>query len=103
MTLLSDRSEALFKITFADDKKEPLVLLMADFIDEKSPKAKGKRISTLEITKIEDITPEPEPEPEPEVIHEAQEQPEKEETTSIDIDGVTMTIEKPKDTQLNLF
>ena len=124
MTLLSDRSEALFKITFADDKKEPLELLMADFIDEKSPKAKGKRISTLEITKIEDITPEPEPEPEveevepeptpeqesvpepapePEVIHEVQEQPEKEETTSIDIDGVTMTIEKPKDTQLNLF
>ena len=107
MTLLSDRSEALFKITFADDKKEPLELLMADFIDEKSPKAKGKRISTLEITKIEDITPEPEPEPEPEVEEEvnqkAQEEPEKEETTSIDIDGVTMTIEKPKDTQLNLF
>ena len=114
MTLLSDRSEALFKITFADDKKEPLELLMADFIDEKSPKAKGKRISTLEITKIEDITPEPEPEPEveevepeptaePEVNQKVQEQPEKEETTSIDIDGVTMTIEKPKDTQLNLF
>ena len=126
MTLLSDRSEALFKITFADDKKEPLELLMADFIDEKSPKAKGKRISTLEITKIEDITPEPEPEPEPEVEEvepeptpeqesvpepapeqevnqKVQEQPEKEETTSIDIDGVTMTIEKPKDTQLNLF
>ncbi|MEE0923092.1 MAG: DNA gyrase/topoisomerase IV subunit A [Paludibacteraceae bacterium] len=116
MTLLSDRSEALFKITFADDKKEPLELLMADFIDEKSPKAKGKRISTLDITKIEDITPEPEPEPEPEVEEveteptaepevnqKAQEEPEKEETTSIDIDGVTMTIEKPKDTQLNLF
>ena len=104
MTLLSDRSEALFKITFVDDKKEPLELLMADFIDEKSPKAKGKRISTLEITKIEDITPEPEPEPEPEVEEvEPEPTPEKEETTSIDIDGVTMTIEKPKDTQLNLF
>lgn len=110
MTLLSDRSEALFKITFADDKKEPLELLMADFIDEKSPKAKGKRISTLEITKIEDITPEPEPEPEVEEVEPepAQEPtPEQESvpepTTSIDIDGVTMTIEKPKDTQLNLF
>ena len=108
MTLLSDRSEALFKITFADDKKEPLELLMADFIDEKSPKAKGKRISTLEITKIEDITPEPEPEPEPEVEEvESEPTPEQESvpepTTSIDIDGVTMTIEKPKDTQLNLF
>ena len=108
MTLLSDRSEALFKITFADDKKEPLELLMADFIDEKSPKAKGKRISTLEISKIEDITPEPEPEPEPEVEEvEPEPTPEQESvpepTTSIDIDGVTMTIEKPKDTQLNLF
>ncbi|MEE0859930.1 MAG: DNA gyrase/topoisomerase IV subunit A [Paludibacteraceae bacterium] len=110
MTLLSDRSEALFKITFADDKKEPLELLMADFIDEKSPKAKGKRISTLDITKIEDITPEPEPEPEVEEVEPepAQEPtPEQESvpepTTSIDIDGVTMTIEKPKDTQLNLF
>lgn len=118
MTLLSDRSEALFKITFADEKKEALELLMADFIDEKSPKAKGKRISTLEITKIEDITPEPEPmpepepEPEPEPMPEPEPEPEKvqepeqvsePETKSIDIDGVPMTIEKPKDPQLNLF
>ena len=116
MTLLSDRSEALFKITFADEKKEALELLMADFIDEKSPKAKGKRISTLEITKIEDITPEPEPEPEPEPMPESEPEPEPEpekvqepeqvsepETKSIDIDGVPMTIEKPKDPQLNLF
>ena len=35
---------------------------MAEFIDEKSPKAKGKRLSTLEISRIEDITPEPVPE-----------------------------------------
>ena len=35
---------------------------MAEFIDEKSPKAKGKRLSTLEISRIEDITPEPEEE-----------------------------------------
>lgn len=114
MTLLSDRSEALFKITFADEKKEALELLMADFIDEKSPKAKGKRISTLEIAKIEDITPEPEPEsePEPEPMPEPEPEPEKvqepeqvsePETKSIDIDGVPMTIEKPKDPQLNLF
>ena len=37
---------------------------MAEFIDEKSPKAKGKRLSTLEISRIEDITPEPAPEEE---------------------------------------
>jgi hypothetical protein len=33
---------------------------MSEFIETKSPKAKGKRFSTLEIAKIEDITPEPE-------------------------------------------
>ena len=43
---------------------------MAEFIDEKSPKAKGKRLSTLEISRIEDITPEPEPESEEESIGE---------------------------------
>ena len=39
---------------------------MADFIDDKSAKAKGKRFTTLPLTTIEDITSEPEPEPEPE-------------------------------------
>ena len=34
---------------------------MSDFIDVKSPKAKGKRFSTLDIERIEDITPEPQP------------------------------------------
>ena len=33
---------------------------MSEFIEAKSPKAKGKRFSTLDIAKIEDITPEPE-------------------------------------------
>ena len=64
LVVINDREEAVFRVVFKDDFREPLELIMADFIDVKSPKAKGKRISTLDITAIEDITPEPEPEPE---------------------------------------
>ena len=67
MTILTDREEAVFKITFADETKMAVEVIMSEFIETKSPKAKGKRFSTLEIAKIEDITPEPEiVEPEPE-------------------------------------
>lgn len=65
--VLSDREEATFQVHFVDESKEDLTLVMADFIESKSPKAKGKRISTLDIDSITDITPEPEPEPEPEI------------------------------------
>ena len=67
MTILTDREEAAFKITFADETKMAVEVIMSEFIETKSPKAKGKRFSTLEIAQIEDITPEPEiMEPEPE-------------------------------------
>ena len=90
---------------------------MEEFIDEKSAKAKGKRVTTLEVAKIEDITPEP-PEPEepeepedldePDLSDEAEATESTEETTSstpetLDIDCVPMTIEQPSDTQLDLF
>ena len=58
--VLSDREEAQIRITFADETKPSLDILMSEFIDVKSPKAKGKRFSILDIAKIEDITPEPE-------------------------------------------
>ena len=100
LVVLSDRAEATFRVLFTDDKREPLEIKMEDFIDEKSPKAKGKRITTLEVSSIEDITPEPEPEsPEtPDSPEEANA-----DTDSIEVEGVPMTIEKPKDTQLDLF
>ena len=60
IALLSDREEAIFRITFADETKPEMEVLMAEFIEAKSPKAKGKRFSTLDVAKIEDITPEPE-------------------------------------------
>ena len=115
IAVLSDREEATFRITFADEKKEPLDIVMAEFIDEKSAKAKGKRVSTLEIAKIEDITPEPEPEPEPEEedssedgsegLQDAEDTTEEssEQNNAIEVEGVTMTFEKPADTQLDLF
>ena len=112
IALLSDSPEATFRVLFAEENKAPLEIFMPDFIDEKSAKAKGKRISTLEIKGFEDITPEPpaleEPEEEEDatlqdgadapIEEEAQEAPE-----SLEVEGVTMTFEKPVDTQLDLF
>lgn len=100
IAVLSDREEAVFRVLFSDEKHEPMVITMAEFIDEKSAKAKGKRVTTLEVAGIEDITPEPEPapEPEPEVEEEGEKVPEE-----IEVEGVKMTFEKPQDTQLDLF
>ena len=111
IAVLSDRAEATFRIVFKDESREPLDILMEDFIDEKSARAKGQRVSTLDIASIEDVTPAPViEEPEPEVEDEVSplsgetldgrgsEEPEK-----IEVEGVTMTFEKPKDTQLDLF
>ena len=114
MTILTDREEAMFRITFVDETKLPIEVNMSDFIEAKSAKAKGKRFSTLDIAKIEDITPEPE------VIEELDEEGENEaieETTEdnnapeaqpvVDV-PFTITNEvpedsKPVDEQLSLF
>ncbi|MBR1381090.1 MAG: hypothetical protein IJ554_01315, partial [Paludibacteraceae bacterium] len=75
---------------------------------------KGKRVTTLEVASIEDITPEPvieEPEEEegieePETdTEETTEETEASESSdqSIEVEGVKMTFEKPADTQLDLF
>ena len=104
MTILTDRDEALFRITFADENRPPIEVLMSDFIEAKSPKAKGKRFSTLDIAKIEDITPEPE------VIEEVAENDNADEEEAAPIVDVPFTISnevpedsKPVDEQLSLF
>ena len=89
--LLSDREEATFSVQFSDDWREPMTLIMSDFIDIKSPKAKGKRISTLPITAITDITPEPEP-AEEEAVAEAPQ-----EADSPDSIGENSNAETPKE------
>ena len=122
MTILTDREEAVFKITFADETKMAVEVIMSEFIETKSPKAKGKRFSTLEIAQIEDITPEPEivePEPEEEegddisepveVVVEDAAIPTEEETEAPVLDvPFTITNEVPEDSkpveeQLSLF
>ena len=115
MTILTDREEAIFRITFKDETKMPMEVLMSEFIEAKSPKAKGKRFSTLDIATIEDITPEPEV-VEPETEEEGEEEEEEEtseevskETTTPVVDvPFTITNEvpedsKPIDEQLSLF
>jgi topoisomerase-4 subunit A len=112
MIVLSDREEAQLRITFTDETKPEMEVLMSEFIDVKSPKAKGKRFSTWEIAKIEDITPEPEP-----VEEENDEEEESEATATpeaveeaLPVVDVPFTItnevpedSKPVDEQLTLF
>lgn len=114
MTILTDREEAIFRITFVDETKPAIEIQMSEFIEAKSPKAKGKRFSTLDIAKIEDITPEPEPEPEiepnegDELAEPADD--EAQTTTETNVVDVPFTItnevpedSKPVDEQLSLF
>ena len=113
MTILTDREEAMFRITFVDETKLPIDVNMSDFIEAKSAKAKGKRFSTLDIAKIEDITPEPEvveeidDEGEEEVIEESATNNVPESQSAVDV-PFTITNEvpedsKPVDEQLSLF
>ena len=112
MTILTDREEAMFRITFADETKLPIEVVMSEFIEAKSPKAKGKRFSTLDITTIEDITPEPEvveeDNSEEENTEEEVETPQ--EATTVPVVDVPFTItnevpedSKPIEEQLSLF
>lgn len=82
LAAISDREEATFRVHFKDDFRADMDIVMSEFIDAKSAKAKGKRISTLDIASIEDITPEPEPEePEEPEIPDTPEQSETTQTT----------------------
>ena len=108
MTILTDREEAIFQITFVDETKATMEVLMSEFIEVKSAKAKGKRFATWEIAKVEDITPEPEPEPEEEEIE--GDTTDADETSTVPVVDVPFTISnevpedsKPVDEQLSLF
>ncbi|MBQ9340497.1 MAG: DNA gyrase/topoisomerase IV subunit A [Paludibacteraceae bacterium] len=59
IVLLSDRDEALFKVTFKDENREALELLMSEFIAVKGSSARGKRVTTYDVAAFEDITPAP--------------------------------------------
>ena len=109
IALLSDREEAAFRINFKDEQRAPMDITMSDFIDVKSPKAKGKRFTTLDVASITDITPEPEPEPEPQDEPQDANEEKSTESTNEALD-VPFTItndlpesSKPVDEQLSLF
>ena len=107
MTILTDREEATFQLSFVDETKATMEVIMSEFIEVKSAKAKGKRFATWEVAKIEDITPEPEPEPEPEVEEENNDGDEDNATPVVDV-PFTISNEvpedsKPIDEQLSLF
>ena len=111
MTILTDREEATFQLTFVDETKATMEVLMSDFIEVKSPKAKGKRFAIWEVAKIEDITPEPEPEPEEEDTEgENNENEDGNDTNTTPVVDVPFTISnevpedsKPVEEQLSLF
>ena len=109
MTILTDREEATFQLTFVDETKATMEVIMSDFIEVKSPKAKGKRFATWEVAKIEDITPEPEPEEE-DTEGENNENEDGNDTNTTPVVDVPFTISnevpedsKPVDEQLSLF
>ncbi len=81
IVVLIDREDAVFRIRLTDENKEDYDLNMSEFIDVKSPKAKGKRITTLDVTGIDDITPKPLPE---EPSEDSEEAVENEEEVSAD-------------------
>ena len=111
MTILTDREEATFQLSFVDETKATMEVIMSDFIEVKSAKAKGKRFATWEVAKIEDITPEPEPEPEEEDTEgENNENEDGNDTNTTPVVDVPFTISnevpedsKPVDEQLSLF
>ena len=78
LLLLSEQVYPRFLITYggADDFREPLEIDVDSFIAVKGFKAKGKRVTTCEIAKVEELEPLrfPEPESEPEETEQEQEQ-----------------------------
>lgn len=57
ITVLSDSEDATFRISFVDTQREAQEVAMSEFIEVKSAKAKGKRLTTYEVASIEDISP----------------------------------------------
>ena len=100
--ILTDKENPIFEAKTTDNNKPSIEIIMSDFIDIKSAKAKGKRITTLEVTEIIDTTPEP-------IIEETKENISEEQTNEIKTD-VPLIIENnipedslPVDEQLSLF
>ena len=84
---LSDKPGAMFKVTFGapDDFREPLIVDAEEFIGLKSFKARGKRLTTFAIAKVEELEPKPQPE-EPEDVEPSDGDTVAEDAAGFDID-----------------
>lgn len=110
MVLLNDKTNATFTIHFADSAREDLTVLMEEFIGVKSAKAKGKRLTTFEVSSLEDATPAP---AEPIVEVAETEEPTQEDkpesevefviNNSVPEDSLPVEPHKPTEEQLSLF
>lgn len=79
LLLISDKKYPRFRVVFGgvDEFREPLVVDAADYIGEKSFKAKGKRLTTYTVGNIEEIEPREVPEEEVEAVPEVDIEPAK--------------------------
>ncbi len=94
LTILSDSDQATFRLHFEDDFREPVDVLMTEFIDVKSAKARGKRLSAYAIASVEDVTPETSYE------NENEDEPTAEEPEAVVLDvPFEITNEVPQDSQ----
>lgn len=108
LVLLSDRTDAVFLLRFADEAKEAQSIVMEEFISVKSARARGKRLTTGEVAAIEDITPEPQPEAEepvdsPDNLPESDTALEMEINASVPEDSLPVEDDNAETEQLSLF
>lgn len=73
---LTDQAFPRFQVSFAapDDFREPLVIDAEEFIGVKGFKAKGKRITTLNVDKVEELEPTRFPEPSEDISDSSEEE-----------------------------
>ena len=73
---LTDQAFPRFQVSFAapDDFREPLVIDAEEFIGVKGFKAKGKRITTLNVAKVEELEPTHFPEPSEDISDSSEEE-----------------------------
>jgi topoisomerase-4 subunit A len=84
LILLTDTTGARFEVTFGGDdaEREPMIVDATEFIGAKSFKAKGKRLTTFTIDKIEEIEPNEEVTDDEEADVQEQEEPTDEEASN---------------------
>lgn len=85
LILLSDHEAPILQLNFQDEARVPLEIDANEYIGVKSFKARGKRLTTLPLASVTDISPEPEPE-----------EPEEEESAEVEIDAESEAPEAPE-------